>query len=418
MELVFIAFRNIFRNRRRTILNLVAITVGVLVILNMSAWVRGLAQSVYQSQMDLDTAQVQLLHPDYQAEKTRLPLDLGIEHSDQILQALGQLPGLVAVTPRIDTAGEFTNGVTGMYVMARGVDPAGEAKVTAIASQLSAGQWLSGPNDVVIGSGLAAKLELKVGSAFNFKPVDKYGKTNLTGGTVVGIFNSGFKQFDDRVVFLPITTVRSLLFVGDQFSTRLVAKFQNTVNTADETKTVAAALAALPEHLRAHLKTYEWREFAQTIVSSIESRIRILTFMLVILTLMVGIGILNSLSMSVQERYREIGTLRAIGMNRRKIGRMFLWEGAILGLTGAALGSVLGGLTITVFGLVGVDVGAFSNLTKDIPIPLIGILRPVTQPSDFLLVMGGASLISLLGAVLPARRAQKLEVREVLAENG
>jgi len=415
MELWIIALRNVFRNPRRTALNILSVAIGVAVILGMKGWIGGFAQTAYETQMDLDTAQVQVLNQDYQNERQRLPLDLLVKDWTSIKQVLETQPGVAGVGARLDFSAQITNGTTGIQVLARGVDPEGEARLTTVKANLVSGSWFPDANSVLIGSGLARKLDLKVGDHVFLTALDQYGVRNLVDATVGGVFSLGYGLFDDTLILTTLTKAQETLALGPGGVTRVVVRFTDKVNTADETKLVDKLLQDAGLIQAQGLKVYEWREFAQAVVSTIDTRIRLLGFMDLILVLLVVVGILNSMSMAVQERFREIGTLRAIGMNRRHLVRLFLAEGFTLGLMGGVVGATLAG-GAAILGLVyGIDIGGV--LPKDIPIPFSSVLRPLYQWFDFPLAALVAAGVAVLGSLAPARRAGKMVIQDALGSH-
>ncbi len=410
MNLFAIALRNVFRNPRRTIINLVAIALGVMISLSMKGWVGGLATVAYQTQIDLDTAHVQVLAAGYQEEARRLPLDLRLKDWSASKEAVKNIPGVVGVGARLDFAAQISNGETSLQTTVRGVDPSGESKTNTIGSSLVEGAWLSGEDQVVVGSGMAGKLNLKVGDQVFLTALDQFGVRNLVDASVGGIFTSGYGIFDDAVVYTSLKKAQETLSLGPGDATRLVLKFDNGDNLERRVAEVKVALEKSGQG--SGLAVYSWREFAKSLVDTIESRVKIMTTMLSILVLLVTIGILNSMSMAVQERFQEIGTLRAIGMNRRKLERMFLLEGFVLGLAGGLIG-MLAAIGLGVLGVTyGLDVRGY--LPRDVPIPLVSVLRPLYVFSDFPLGALAAAFIATIGSILPARRAGKMLIRDVI----
>ncbi|MEI6876720.1 MAG: ABC transporter permease, partial [Spirochaetota bacterium] len=163
MELPQIAVRNILRNQRRSKLTIITIVIGVTVLMNMQGMLRGITTTVYGHMMAMDTAQVQVEHPGYRGDARRLPLDRLIEDPDGLAAAIRSLPGVVAVSERIDAAFELTNGVEGLRTQARGISP-DEARVTDLGSKIVSGRMFGpGQPGLVIGRGLASKLGLAVG---------------------------------------------------------------------------------------------------------------------------------------------------------------------------------------------------------------------------------------------------------------
>ena len=415
MELILVALRNVFRNPRRTVLNLVAIGLGVMVVLTMKAWIAGFALEAYQTQIDLDTAHIQVLNSGYEDEARRIPLDLKVRDWTAVKAAVAGLPGLAGVGARIDYEADLSNGVTAIHTLVRGVDPGGEASVTTVHLQVKSGTWLTDDKSVVIGSGMARKLGLKVGDQVFLTALDRYGVKNLVDGSVSGIYDSGYGIFDDGVIFTTLKKAQETLALGPGEATRVVLKFDSLEKLDKNLTSVRSALEANGLGTSTGLTVYPWREFAKTLVDTLESRIRILSVLMVILIVLVTVGILNSMSMAVQERYREIGTLRAIGMNRRSLTRMFLAEGFVLGfaggLSGVVAASVLAWLGLTF----GIDVRGF--LPPGIPIPLVSVMRPYYPWGDFPLAALAAALVAVVGSFLPARRAGKMVIRDALGSH-
>ena len=414
MDLITIALRNLFRNPRRTILNLVAIGLGVMIILTMKGWVGGLAATAYTAQIDLDTGHVQVLDAGYQDEARRLPLDLRLKNWQTVAETVKSLPGVMGVSARLDFAGQITNGETAFNVAFRGLDPSAP-QVTTLPFAVKEGAWFPDANSVMVGSGLARKLNLHVGDQVFLTALDQYGVRNLVDGSVGGIFTSGFGIFDDGVVFVTLKKAQETLALAEGDATRLVIRFQDIDNLDARVAQVRQALAAHGQGPETGLVAESWRTFAKSLVDTIESRIKIISAMLSILMLLVTIGILNSMSMAVQERFREIGTLRAIGMNRRTLERMFLTEGFMLGLTGGLAGLVGAGLLAWLGLSFGVDARGF--LPREVPIPLVSVMYPVYYLWDFPLFALAAAVVATLGALIPSRRAGRLIIRDALGSH-
>jgi putative ABC transport system permease protein len=413
MDLFAIALRNVFRNPRRTILNLIAIGLGVMIILTMKGWIGGLATSAYQTTIDLDTAHAQVLNSGYEAEAQRKPLDLDLKDWKKIQTAVAALPEVAAAGARVDFGAAVTNGETEIPVSVRGVDPDGEAATNSLKTTLVEGRWFSDDAQVIIGSGLARKLNLKPGDQIYLKAADRYNVRNEIIGTVGAVFTSNYGLFDDGVVYTTLTAAQELLSLDAGEATRVVIRFRDPQQIDRGVAAVNAALRT--QGLDAGHTVYPWKEFAQGLVGTLESRMRVLTFMMFILIALVTVGILNSMSMAVQERFREIGTLRAIGMNRRQLARLFLLEGFSLGLAGGLAG-IIGAGGLAWLGLA-YGIVARHFLPRDVPVPLVSVMRPLYSWFDFPLAPVLAALVATLGSILPARRAGNMVIRDVLGSH-
>lgn len=406
MELFAIAFRNVERNRRRSMLNIIALVIGLTMLISASGLMRGLSSSAYSNMMAMDTAQVQIENRSYRADARRLPLDYDIGNPAPLVERVAMIPGVAAVSTRIDAAFELTNGREGVRVSARAVDAA-EARVTDVATRLVAGTYFKpGEPGLIVGKDLAEKLGLSVGDQAFFTGLDKHSVRNLGSATITGIFSFGYPILDGSLVYIDMAQAQGFLDMPDAV-TRLVVKGEYPEDSATLTSRIAAELAD-----RSDLVVYEWKTFAETLVSSIESRLAILRFMITILFVLIAIGILNTMSMSVQERFREIGTLRAVGMRSRKLMAMFLIEGSWLGIGGILISCIPAGLIALALGVGGIDMA--SALPKDVPIPFGSRLYSSYALGDVLAAWLVALLAAILGSILPARRAAKLPITQCL----
>jgi putative ABC transport system permease protein len=409
MELLRMAIRNVTRNRRRSGLTIVSVVIGVTVLMNAQGVFRGLTATVYGRMMSMDTGQVQVEAAAYRAEARRLPLDLPIRGSEALAARLRKLPGVAAVSERIDISMELTNGVDGARTLARGVSPE-EAEVTEVSKRILSGRFLkAGEPGILVGKGLADKLGLKAGDAAYYTALDLHSARNLGTAPVVGVFEFGYPLFDDYLVLMDIGQARAFLGMGGDESTRLVLRGSDPQASAALAKRVTAALA---EPGGEGLSAYEWKTFSENLVSTVETRLALMSTVMSVLFALIAAGIFNTMAMNVQERYREIGTLRAIGIRRSTLRRLFLLEGLIVGAAGcllAALPATLIGLFMANFGF---DVSGI--MPRDLPIPFGKALRASYVPKQALLAVGASLGAAVLGSIVPAFRASRLAITEAI----
>jgi putative ABC transport system permease protein len=408
MELLQIALRNIRRNERRSKLTIITIVIGVTILMNVQGLLRGITTTVYGHMMAMDTAQAQVEAAGYRADARRLPLDQVVDDPDSLAAALRKVPGVVAVSERVDAAFELTNGREGVRTIARGVGQ-DEARVTDLGKNLVAGGMFEpGKPGLVIGKGLAAKLGLKVGDAAYFTALDRHSVRNLGSAPVTGIFEYGYPLLDDHLVYTDIDQARAFLDLG-KVATRLVVRGADPQDSEALTAKVAAAVAAARP---AGLAVHEWKTFAENLVSTIETRLSLIITILGVLFVLIIAGIFNTMAMNVQERYREIGTLRAIGIRRSGLQAMFFVEGLLMGLGGclvAAIPSTIVGVWLGVWGL---DLSGI--FPRDIPIPFGSALKSSYSVLDALRAVAAGLGAATLGSILPARAAARLPITEAL----
>jgi putative ABC transport system permease protein len=411
MEFIRIALRNIRRNERRSKLTIVTIVIGVTIMMNMQGILRGFTTTVYDRMMAMDTAQVQVENAGYRIDARRLPLDSVVDDPDTLATSLRSLPGVVAVSERIDALFEITNGTEGVRVRARGVSQ-DEAAVTDLGRKFVSGKMFEpGQPGLAIGKGLAVKLGLEVGDVAYFTALDRHSVRNLGSAPVTGIFEFGYPLLDEYLFYLDIDQARAFLDLGN-VATRLVIRGKNPAASAALTREIAAAVSEERPFGGGALKTYEWKTFAENLVSTIETRVALLGTILGILFALIIAGIFNTMAMNVQERYGEIGTLRAIGIRRSGLERLFIAEGALMGLAGCLVAAIPATGIGLWLGVWGIDISGI--LPSDIPIPFGTALRASYAPLDALRALAAGLGAAILGSVFPARKAARLPITEAI----
>ncbi|HUX13621.1 MAG TPA: FtsX-like permease family protein [Spirochaetia bacterium] len=403
MELFLLGYRNVARNFRRTILNVIAIAVGVAVLLFGQGWIRGYYNTIYTGVRNFETGDVQVLEKGYLDEQRRLPLDIAIGNYAELAAKIKTDPAVAAVAPRIEFSATVGTPAGSVRVLGRAIDPANEAKVTVTRQFMQQGHYLtSGSGGVLIGAPLAAKLGVKAGDTISVTAVDRYSAENYIQAVVEGVFRFGYPPVDENTLFIDLPTAQELLGMKGE-ATRLVVKLAPGVGETAGLQSVRKVLADAGQ-----VRAYSWREFAQAVVIATSGDIGSFKIIMVIMYLLIVIGILNSMSMSVQERIREIGTLRAIGMKRGRLTSLFLSESVWIAIFGAIIGCVLGGVVVYYMEVVGFDFSKFSSTS--LPIPWGHKFTGDYRPVDFLVATAVGIVTAIAGGFLPALRATKLNI--------
>ncbi|MGO9411337.1 MAG: ABC transporter permease [Spirochaetia bacterium] len=405
MGLVAIGLRNVRRNPRRSALSITALAVGVAVMIIGMGWIRGYYSTIYGGVRKLETGDLQVLRNGYLDQERRLPLDLAISDSQSMVRSLAGNPLVKAVAPRIDFSATVGTRAGSVRVLGRAVDPTAEASVTTAPEFILQGSWLSpGKEGLLLGDPLAGKLRVKVGQLVALSATDRYSVENYVEVPVTGTFRFGLPSMDENVIFVDLATARQLLGIPGA-ATRLVVRLKDGVSERD-------GLASISKGVRGTgTRAYSWRRFAQVIVSATSADIGGFWIIFTVIFLLVVIGIINSMSMSVRERTREIGTLRAIGIRRSQLSLLFLVEAAFVALAAAVAGCLLGGIFAWYMSTVGID---FSSTSLEMPIPFGHRFTGDYRLTDFLLASAVSFASALIGSLLPTRRAARLAIARAL----
>ncbi len=402
MEILRIGFRNVTRNWRRSVLNIVAIAIGVSVMIFGQGWVRGYYHTIYSGVRNFETGDVQILANGYLAEQRRLPLDMAIGNFQGLAAKVKNDPRVAAVAPRIDFSATIGTDKGSIRVLGRAIDPGSEAKVTVLKQFIQTGSYLKdNAGGVLLGAPLAKKLGVSVGDSVTVSAVDKYSAENYIQARVTGIYRFGYPPMDNNTIFIDLPTAQALLGMKAE-ATRLVVKLKPGVSEASGLAAVKNIVSGTKE------SAYSWRTFAQAVVLATSGDIGGFRITMVIMYLLIIIGILNSVSMSVQERTREIGTLRAIGIRRSQLMSIFLAEGFWIAILGSVVGCILGGAIAYYLGVVGFDFSKISS--TDLPIPFGHKFTGDYLPIDFLLASAVGVLATVAGSYLPVRRASRRNI--------
>lgn len=391
-----IATRFLREGRAQSTLILVGIAVGVAVIVFLTALITGLQGNIINRTLGTqahirvepteesnrilppEEGSVQLVLENKRAQRLR-----SINNWQQVRDVLDTLPQVTAVSPVISGPAFARRGEALESVALVGIDAERYQRIIPIQDDVIAGVFRIGAGDTVIGSQLAADLGLRVGD-----------KLRLDGGqgresvlNVAGIFELGVRELDARYVYLDMKQAQSLLnFPG------AATVIDITVNDIFAARSVAARIARLTG-----LKAESWMETNAQLMNALRSQSLSTQMISVFVALSVALGIASVLSVSVVQRTREIGILRAMGTTRRQMLLVFLLQGAVFGLAGSLIGALAG------YGLV----GAFNTFGPKL------FYIPV-DPRLLLAASVLATVTGIVSAAIPARRASGLDPVEAI----
>jgi len=393
----FLAFRFLRQDRAQTATIIVGVGIGVAVLVFLSALIAGLQASLIAKTLGTQP-HVVLRPPDDRPRPLRAAAEpaaaveaqieippqrlRSIDGWQAIIAATAARPDVVAVSPMASGPALAIRGGASKSVAVLGVDPVQYDRVVPLRARLVAGDLDLSGTDAAIGAELAADLGVRVGDRIRLQ--NAAGDAELF--TVRGVFALGNRDLDERWCVVSLRNAQTLLGVATitSIDVRLARPFD-----ADR---VAAALAA-----RTGLHADSWMATNAELLTALRSQSQSSVMIQVFVVIAVAMGIISVLVVSVVQKQREIGILRAMGAPRGRIRRVFLIQGAVLGLGGAAIGCVVGGALAT----------AFSRLATS---PDGAPLFPVDlTPRRFALATAVALLTGLAAAVVPAWRAARLD---------
>ena len=391
-----IAISFLREGRAQSIMITVGVAVGVAVIVFVTALMQGLQSNIIQRTLGTQ-AHIRLLSPDdvnqiiapaagtlQLLQEDKRPQRLrSINNWQQITATLDQLPLLTAVSPVVSGPAFAQRGDALESVALVGIDVERYQKIIPLKEYLISGQLRVGADDVLIGSQLAEDLGVQVGSKLRLDT----GQQNSAVVNIAGIFELGVRELDARYVYLDLKQAQSLLSLPGG-----VTVIDLTVADIFEAENVAAQVGRLTS-----LQAESWIKTNAQLMNAISAQSLSTSMIIVFVAISVAFGIASVLSVSVVQRTREIGILRATGATRQQILRIFLFQGAMFGLLGSVLGSV------TSYALVWV----FNNFGP-------GLFYIPVSINLIMLALLLAILTGVLAAAIPARRAAALDPVEAI----
>ncbi len=396
-----LAWRNMWRNWRRTAIALVAIVLGLVLLIFFDGMITGSDQAIFGNAVKIYGGNLQVHAPGYRDKVRRLPL-LPLENADAVVAAAAENPDVVAAARRINTGGVVLSGDKSLPVTITGVDPAVEAKVSLQATSIAEGRYLleEEGDAILIGKGLADRLDLKVGDRTTLLGHSKHETLRQRTMTVVGIYDVGAPDLEKGMVFITLPEAQSLYNLRDQV-TEVAITLQD----------VNQEVAVLP-NLQRELPGYEvdsWKTLKPEITETLSSKAMFTNIMGIVVVLIASIGILNLQLMAVFERTREMGVLAAMGMKGRQVMWLFLLEGTMIGLIGAIVGCLLAvGLLSAINQAGGFNLG-FAGSMGDVTALMGDRLYPAITPSSIFVRGAIVVVIAALASLYPAWQASRKE---------
>ena len=406
--LLTLAFRNLWRNQRRTLLTLSAMVVSAaLLILSLGVF-SGMFKDMLASATEQYYGHLVIAQPEYHRRHdlfAHLPAAL----VDQL--ALEQETDIIGKSPRLRSFGLLSRPENSQPVELLGVIPELEQQVTSLQQQLMAGHYPSSEerNGALVGQGLARKLKVKPGDELVFVTQAADGSIGNDLLIVSGIFATGDSRHDNNLVLAPLEWLQQVLVLPGRIHE--VAMVVADPMTAPQ---VADRLAA---RLPANIEVLDWGdllpEMREVIAAYDVSRMIIVT----ILYLATGLGILNTFFMSVMERTREFGILMAQGMRPWTIRGLVLLETLLLGCIALATGLLCGAIMTLYMQQVGIDLSGYIAPVTYAGGTILPRLHAVFEVGNFLVPAAMLLLVSLFAGFLPANRAARLDPVAAIRED-
>ncbi len=392
------AYRDLIRNRRRSLLTLLAVALGMMVLIMMSGILAGAISGGLRENIRLNTGHLQLRNDSYEVEKLSLLSRDLLQESEALVTQAEALDEVQSAAPVLWTSGILSTIRESTGLQVTGIDPA-DVFHAPVRDGIVAGSYLTpdARGEILLGKRLADDMNISVGQRVSLTVGNANGQPEEAVFTVVGLFDTGIPSYDQNTAIMPLTRAQSFTGTGNRASSIIVM-----LDNQDDTEKVAVALQV------PGITVYTWADLNSFLMELAETGVAFYYIIYSIVILVVAVLIANTLLMSVFERTREIGVLAALGMKRRHVMLMFLFEAIILALAGIAAGLALGFAVVSYFARVGISYG------EDVAAAVEGMAMGSRMYAEF--DPGQAMAISLfmfgvvtLVSIYPAWYASRLE---------
>lgn len=400
---ILMAWRNVWRNPRRTILTILAIAFACLLLVFMLSFQFGTYEVMINAAVKTQTGHLQILVDGYNEDRKMRQV---IADPQAIGEVLANTPHVTDYTFRANGFALLSSEHRTYGGLVTGIDPVREKRLSSTAATIRQGAYLSqdDTNMAVIGTLLAKNLQVSIGDELVVLGNARDGSIAATVLIVKGIFSSGMDEYDRSAIQIPLT------YFQEVFAMR--GGVHQVVAVCDSLGSVSAAQTAIAEQLpdngsKRQLVCMSWDELMPGLIQSIQMDLGGGIIFYVILIVVVAFSIMNTFLMAVFERTHEFGTLMAIGARPGRLTKMLLYESAFLTFCGLALGIAAGcGLTLYLE-TTGIPLGEAEGLMKQYGIP--DRIRPTL---NLISATAGPALvfvITMLTALYPAIKVRKLK---------
>lgn len=398
-----LAWRNIWRNRRRSAIIIAAIAVGLAGVIVYEAFMVGMAVQMVENIVGTSLGDLQIHRRGFQGSKA---LELAID-DPKLLKVVRETEHVAAAAPRVRAQGLISSARAAARVEILGIDPAAEPAVSTVARSLVRGRFLAAGDDhaIYLGEALAKKLKIDLGRKVVLLAQGLAPEMGSDAFRLVGTFKTASPDFDKVTVYIPLAAAQGLL--------SLDGKISEIVVRVDRQKNLEQVDTALGAKLDPTIyEVLTWKELAPDLVQMKQFWQGMLYLFAVVIYIAMVFGVTNTMLMAVAERTRELGVMLALGTRPGRVFRLILLESTLMGLVGLALGGAASlGLTWWL-ALRGLDLGWFVQGLEFMG--LSRIIYPVLTPSVLLISGLSALLAAVLAALWPAWRAVRLEPVEAI----
>ena len=407
-----IAWKNVWRNKLRSIIVIASITIGLIGGIFYLAFSNGMVQTQIESAINNEISNIEIHNPSYLInDETKF----GINNTGKIIEKLKTVDGIKSITTRLKSIAMVSSATTGTGILLNGIDIQKEIETTNINNKIVEGSYFEKPtrNPIVIGKKLADKLKVKIGSKIVVTLQNMNEDITYGAFKIVGIYKTDNTNFDLFNTFTQKEDLNNLLSYKNNEATEIAI----LLNHNDLTDTVAAEIKKIfaQDIEDKDIVIRSWKEIQPMLQMMNEMTIQFTMIFVAIILFALSFGIINTMLMAIMERVREIGMLMAIGMSKIKVFLMIMMETIFLSITGGILGIVISWILVQFSFKTGIDLSAVGEGLNSWGYS--SFIRPELDLIYYFMIALLVIFTAIFASILPARKALKLIPSEAVRQD-
>lgn len=401
--LLQIAWRNIWRNKARSLIVISSIGIGIWAGIFILAFSWGLYKNNINESVHKQLSHIQIHHPTFEEENDA---KFTIKNANKLLAELQSDPRVASVSLRVISTGMISSPTLASGVKIYGIDPSAESNQISLDQSVQQGSYFETDkkNEILIGEKLADKHKLKLKSKVVLTFTNINSEIIAGAFRVGGIYKSKNTSLDEVIVYVHQDHLRALLELKSDEGNEMAILLKDG-EQLDTMKDFVKTLASTD-------KVEDWKELSPELGMIIES-FNLYTYIISgIILLALTFGIINTMLMSVLERIRELGMLMAIGLNKRKIFFMIMLETCFLTLIGSPIGLLAGWFTVVTLGKTGINLYMFSEGLASFGFS--SIIYPDLDYDKYVIIVTMCLITAIVSAIYPAYKSLQLNPSEAI----
>lgn len=399
LPLFRLAWRNVWRNRRRTIITIAALTVAATAIVWFSSLVDGMLEDLVKAQIQNGMGHVSVQPVGFEKN----PLVDKYLHDPAPLVGIVKNELLVKTwAPRIEARGLASSPENSLGATIYGIDPTREKGVSSFHQAIAEGSYFISADEsgVIIGSKMAEVLNVDLGDLVAVLVQNLKGEVAAEAYPLVGIMHTGFPNLDNNLVLMPLAQAQKQVSYGDSYTKIIIMAHQS-----EDMARLKASLAEKINEPGVEVKTWEELYPMQQQLTQLYNASMV--FFMLLFIILTSFGMINTILMSVLERINEFGMMAALGMRPGQIFRLIMYEAVVLAFFGTLCGLAVGGGLDYINSIYGINLSAVAGTLKTLGL-LSTVITTIIKPGAFILAALTVFITALVSALYPALKAARL----------